>query len=102
VPTLRTLENSLNRTFRGISAELERKATEALWKLAKSHPTEPVYFCSAMGTYNFTIGKGPQDKDVKPPVYRTFERIEGDYGWNAIPVVWLKIEDGKLERKLDW
>lgn len=96
--SLKQLEADLCRTFEAISVELERRATAALWKLAKSHPTEVVTFCSAMGTYGFDVN----DNEVNPPVSKLFDRICGEYGYSAIPVVRMKITNGTLDRKLDW
>jgi hypothetical protein len=97
---IKGLEQILYRTFKAIADELERKATAALWKLAKSHPNDSVIFCSAMGSITFSIGD--RFEIVRPPIMKTFSRIEGDFGWNAIPVVRLEIKAGKLDRRTDW
>lgn len=101
--TLAQAERAMNRASTDMAAALEAFALRRLRIIAARNPTKTVKFSSAMGTWSFFVGDGPDGLRDDDPTDRVFNKALGDWGYAVIPApVALTIKDGTLTRKEDW
>jgi len=93
------LESVIYRAEREIAAELERRAAQVFFSLARKHPDKEVSFCSAMGAFDFSV----DGHYITPPILDTFDLVSDRLGWNAIPApVMYRAHGGRYVRLINW
>jgi hypothetical protein len=104
--SIATIKRTIDKANRQYAKELESLCRAATIRLSKCYKAE-VTFCSAMGTWGWSIdGKWDEiseDHRAIRTAAKAMDEAQSDYGWNPIPVVSIKAQGGKItEVKYDW